>query len=70
MKENSPENDVELAYDPPGALTAFWSSQLERIKHRAESNSNRTPPRLECNVQIRCDSYSTNDTSNGTASSR
>lgn len=62
MKENSPENDVELAYNPPRALTAFWSNQLVRIKRRAESDSNRTPPRLKCNVQIRCDSDSTNKT--------
>ena len=62
MKENSSENDVELVYDLPRALASFWSNQLERIKQCAESPSDRTAPRLACNVQIRFDSDSTDKT--------
>ena len=50
--DNSEDENVELAYDLSITLTTFWGNQLERTKHRAESQMNRTPVPLECNGQI------------------
>jgi hypothetical protein len=61
MTTNNSEGEyVALGYDLPKTLAAFWTDQLERIRYRAESEANRTPPCLEGDKQIRFNSGNTN----------